>query len=120
MKEVKRAYFTDPVADGLLEAATIFAARARDAAGIVGEQFAVPGHADDPHFEISSRSSFPNLHIGCRRISTGLRFGAFIFMASLLRKRTRLVQLAWPSKMPPSPGAMQDGHSAAGAEDYPG
>lgn len=31
MKEVKRAYFTYPVADGLLEAATIFAAAARDA-----------------------------------------------------------------------------------------
>jgi uncharacterized protein YbjT (DUF2867 family) len=30
MKEVKRAYFTYPVADGLLEAVTIFAATARD------------------------------------------------------------------------------------------
>ena len=32
MRNVKRAYFTYPVADGLLEAATIFAAAARDAA----------------------------------------------------------------------------------------
>jgi|SRR6516225_3668540 uncharacterized protein YbjT (DUF2867 family) len=31
MKDVKRAYFTYPVADGLLEAATIFAATAREA-----------------------------------------------------------------------------------------
>src|ERR1700739_1065485 len=31
MKGVKPAYFTYPVADGLLEAATIFAASARDA-----------------------------------------------------------------------------------------
>jgi hypothetical protein len=31
MKDVKRAYFTYPVADGLLEAATIFAAPACDA-----------------------------------------------------------------------------------------
>jgi uncharacterized protein YbjT (DUF2867 family) len=31
IKDVKRAYFTYPVADGLLEAATIFAATARDA-----------------------------------------------------------------------------------------
>jgi uncharacterized protein YbjT (DUF2867 family) len=31
MKGIKRAYFTYPVADGLLEAATIFAASARDA-----------------------------------------------------------------------------------------
>src|SRR5271169_4962325 len=31
MKDIKRAYFTYPVADGLLEAATIFAASARDA-----------------------------------------------------------------------------------------
>jgi nucleoside-diphosphate-sugar epimerase len=32
MRNVKRAYFTYPVADGLLEAATIFVAAARDAA----------------------------------------------------------------------------------------
>jgi uncharacterized protein YbjT (DUF2867 family) len=31
MKDIKRAYFTYPVTDGLLEAATIFAATARDA-----------------------------------------------------------------------------------------
>jgi nucleoside-diphosphate-sugar epimerase len=31
MKDVKRAYFTYPVADGLLEATTIFAASARGA-----------------------------------------------------------------------------------------
>src|SRR5215471_5921662 len=31
MRNIKRAYFTYPVADGLLEAATIFAAAARDA-----------------------------------------------------------------------------------------
>jgi hypothetical protein len=31
MKDVKRAYFTYPVAAGLLEAATIFASSARDA-----------------------------------------------------------------------------------------
>jgi len=31
LRNVKRAYFTYPVADGLLEAATIFAAAARDA-----------------------------------------------------------------------------------------
>lgn len=31
MKEVKRAYFTYPVADGLMEAASVFAATARDA-----------------------------------------------------------------------------------------
>src|ERR1700760_3572452 len=31
MKDVKRAYFTYPVADGLLEAATVFAAAGRDA-----------------------------------------------------------------------------------------
>jgi hypothetical protein len=31
MRNVKRAYFTYPVADGLLEAVAIFAAAARDA-----------------------------------------------------------------------------------------
>ena len=45
MQNVKRAYFTYPVADGLLEAATIFAAAARDAGtGAGGEQFAVSGY----------------------------------------------------------------------------
>jgi uncharacterized protein YbjT (DUF2867 family) len=63
MKEVKRAYFTYPVADGLLEASTIFAATARDA----GLEFVVnnsqfQGTPDDPTFrDLQSAPSFRNL-----------------------------------------------------------
>src|SRR5260370_41012997 len=51
MKDVKRAYFTYPVADGLLEAATIVATSARDAGeqlGVNNSQF--QGTPDDPLF----------------------------------------------------------------------
>jgi uncharacterized protein YbjT (DUF2867 family) len=63
MKEVKRAYFTYPVADGLLEAATIFAATARDAGlelVVNNSQFqSTPG---DPAFrDLKPAPSFRNL-----------------------------------------------------------
>lgn len=63
MKGVKRAYFTYPVADGLLEAATIFAALARDAGlerVVNNSQF--QGTHDDPAFRDLQRApSFRNL-----------------------------------------------------------
>jgi uncharacterized protein YbjT (DUF2867 family) len=63
MKGVKRAYFTYPVADGLLEAATIFAASARDAGlelVVNNSQFQVTH--DDPAFRDLQRApSFRNL-----------------------------------------------------------
>lgn len=63
MKDVKRAYFTYPVTDGLLEAATIFAAVARDAGLellVNNSQFqGVPG---EPTFrDLQDAPSFRNL-----------------------------------------------------------
>jgi uncharacterized protein YbjT (DUF2867 family) len=51
MKDVKRAYFTYPVTDGLLEAATIFAAAARDAGlEMVVNNSQFQGTPEDPAF----------------------------------------------------------------------
>ncbi|WP_158749269.1 NmrA family NAD(P)-binding protein [Acidobacterium sp. S8] len=63
MKDVKRAYFTYPVADGLLEAATIFAATARDAGlELVVNNSQFQGTPDDPAFRDLQRApSFRNL-----------------------------------------------------------
>jgi uncharacterized protein YbjT (DUF2867 family) len=63
MKDVKRAYFTYPVADGLLEAAAIFATSARDAGMellVNNSQF--QGTPDDPAFrDLQHAPSFRNL-----------------------------------------------------------
>ena len=63
MRGAKRAYFTYPVADGLLEAATIFAATARDADFellVNNSQF--QGTSDDPRFrDLRYAPSFRNL-----------------------------------------------------------
>jgi uncharacterized protein YbjT (DUF2867 family) len=63
MRNVKRAYFTYPVADGLLEAATIFAAAARDAAlELVVNNSQFQGRPGDPAFRDPRRAvSFRNL-----------------------------------------------------------
>jgi uncharacterized protein YbjT (DUF2867 family) len=63
MKNVKRAYFTYPVADGLLEAATIFAAAARDAGlELVVNNSQFQGTPGDPAFRDLQRApSFRNL-----------------------------------------------------------
>lgn len=63
MKGVKRAYFTYPVADGLLEAATIFAASARDAGlELVVNNSQFQGTHDGPAFRDLQRApSFRNL-----------------------------------------------------------
>ena len=63
MQNVKRAYFTYPVTDGLLEAATIFAAAARDAAlELVVNNSQYQGRPDDPAFRDPKRfASFRNL-----------------------------------------------------------
>jgi uncharacterized protein YbjT (DUF2867 family) len=51
MRKVRRAYFTYPVTDGLLEAATIFAAAARDAAlELVVNNSQYQGAPGDPSF----------------------------------------------------------------------
>lgn len=63
MKEVTRAYFTYPVADGLLEAATIFAASARDAGlELVVNNSQFQGTPDDPLFrDLQGTPSFRNM-----------------------------------------------------------
>jgi len=79
MKGVKRAFFTYPVADGLLEAATIFAAAARDRGlelVVNNSQFqATPG---DPNFrDLQSAPSFRNLqHRMADRIFDWAQVGA--------------------------------------------
>ncbi len=63
VKDVKRAYFTCPVTDGLLEAATIFAATARDASlEMVVNNSQFQGAPDDPSFrDLRYAPSFRNL-----------------------------------------------------------
>ena len=63
MKNVKRAFFTYPVADGLLEAATIFAVTARDAGlELVVNNSQLQGTSDDPAFrDLQYAPSFRNL-----------------------------------------------------------
>jgi uncharacterized protein YbjT (DUF2867 family) len=63
MKNVKRAYFTYPVADGLLEAVTIFAATAREAGlELVLNNSQFQGTSDDPAFrDLRHAASFRNL-----------------------------------------------------------
>jgi uncharacterized protein YbjT (DUF2867 family) len=63
MENVKRAYFTYPVADGLLEASTIFAVSARDAGlELVVNNSQFQGAPDDPTFrKLHHAPSFRNL-----------------------------------------------------------
>ena len=63
MRNIKRAYFTYPVADGLLEAATVFAAAARDASlELVVNNSQYQGTPGDPAFRDLNRfASFRNL-----------------------------------------------------------
>ena len=63
MKGVKRAYFTYPVTDGLLEAATIFAVAARDTGlELLVNNSQFQGTPDDPAFRGLHRApSFRNL-----------------------------------------------------------
>jgi uncharacterized protein YbjT (DUF2867 family) len=63
MKEVKRAYFTYPVTDGLLEAVAIFAATAREAGlELVVNNSQFQGTSDDPAYrDLRYAPSFRNL-----------------------------------------------------------
>ena len=111
MKDVKRAYFTYPVADGLLEAATIFATSARDAGvELVVNNSQFQGTPDDPLFRDLQRApSFRNLqHRLADRIFDWAQIGAVHIQAHPITKTyARLSAAAWPSKMPRScPGAM--------------
>ena len=63
LRNVKRAYFTYPVADGLLEAAAIFAVAAREASvELVVNNSQFQGRPDDPAFrDLQHAPSFRNL-----------------------------------------------------------
>jgi uncharacterized protein YbjT (DUF2867 family) len=63
LRNVKRAYFTYPVADGLLVAATVFAAAARNAGlELVVNNSQFQGMPDDPAFrDLQHAPSFRNL-----------------------------------------------------------
>ena len=63
MRNVKRAYFTYPVVDGLLEAATIFAAAAREAGlELVVNNSQYQGKPGDPAYrDLNRAASFRNL-----------------------------------------------------------
>src|SRR5215472_2300552 len=63
MRNIKRAFFTYPVADGLLEAATIFAAAARDAGiELVVNNSQFQGRPGEPAFrDLQHAPSFRNL-----------------------------------------------------------
>ena len=79
MNGVERAYFTYPVADGLLEAVTIFATSARDAgASRVVNNSQFQGTAEDPLFRDLQRApSFRNLqHRLADRIFDWAQIGA--------------------------------------------
>ncbi|WP_035356924.1 NmrA family NAD(P)-binding protein [Edaphobacter aggregans] len=85
MKEVKRAYFTYPVADGLLEAVTIFAAAARDAGlELVVNNSQFQGTPGDPAFRGLQRApSFRNLqHRLADRIFDWAQVGAVHLQAA--------------------------------------
>jgi uncharacterized protein YbjT (DUF2867 family) len=78
MRSVRRAYFTYPVADGLLEAATTFAAAARDAAlELVVNNSQYQGTPGDPAFRGLTRvASFRNLQRLADRIFDWAQVGA--------------------------------------------
>jgi NAD(P)-dependent dehydrogenase (short-subunit alcohol dehydrogenase family) len=79
MEDVKRAYFTYPVTDGLLESSTIFDTSAREAGlEMVVNNSQFQGTPDDPAFRDLRHSgicSTGSLIVS----STGLRLGPFIF-----------------------------------------
>ena len=79
LRNVKRAYFTYPVADGLLEAVAIFAAAARDAGlELVVNNSQFQGTPDDPAFRDPQHApSFRNLqHRLADRIFDWAQIGA--------------------------------------------
>ena len=79
MKDVKRTYFTYPVAEGLLEAVTIFAVAARDEGlELVVNNSQFQGTTDDPLFrDLQSAPSFRNLqHRLADRIFDWAQIGA--------------------------------------------
>jgi len=103
LRNVQRAYFTYPVTEGLLEAATIFAAAARDAAlELVVNNSQFQGRPGEPAFrDLKRAASFPISSIGWPIASSiGRRWAQSI---SRLRPTTKTCALlsagASPSKV---------------------
>ena len=104
MRNVRRAYFTYPVTDGLLEAATTFAAAARDAAlELVVNNSQYQGTPSDPTFRGLTRvASFRNLqHRLADRIFDWAQVGAVHLQAPPYYENVRALvsRGASPSKV---------------------
>ncbi len=94
MRNVKRAYFTYPVADGLLESAAIFAAAARDAGlELVVNNSQFQGSPDDPAFrDLQDAPSFRNLqHRLADRIFDWAQVGAVHLQAPPYYENVRVL-----------------------------
>lgn len=94
MRNVKRAYFTYPVADGLLEAVAIFAAAARDAGlELVVNNSQFQGTPGDPAFRDLQRApSFRNLqHRLADRIFDWAQVGAVHLQAPPYYENVRVL-----------------------------
>src|SRR5215472_5842693 len=106
MRKVKRAYFTYPVADGLLEAVAIFAAAARDAGvELVVNNSQFQGRPGEPSFrDLQHAPSFRNLqHRLADRIFEWAQVHAVHLQAPPYTKMCGLLSAtASPSKAPPS------------------
>ena len=94
MRNIKRAYFTYPVADGLLEAAAIFASAARDAAlELVVNNSQYQGRPDDRGFrDLKHAPSFRNLqHRLADRIFDWAQVGAVHLQAPPYYENVRVL-----------------------------
>jgi uncharacterized protein YbjT (DUF2867 family) len=136
MRNVRRAYFTYPVTDGLLEAATTFAAAARDAAlELVVNNSQYQGTPSDPVFRGLTRvASFRNLqHRLADRIFDWAQVGAVHLQAPPYYENVRAlvsrsiaeqstVFLPWgeDTTVIPLVGAEDVSHVAAGLLGKPG
>ena len=106
MKGVKRSYFTYPVNDGLLEAATIFASMARDAdLELVVNNSQYQGTPDEPGYRDLRYAPSPrNLqHRLADRIFDWANIKVVHIQAPLYYENVRnLVSMAWHRKTRPS------------------
>ena len=118
MRNVKRAYFTYPVADGLLEAATIFAVAARDAGlELVVNNSQFQGTPGDPAFrDLKDAPSFRNLqHRLADRIFDWAQVGAVHLQAPPYYENVRALvsrSVAEQEYRLPAVGRGYDRHSA--------
>jgi uncharacterized protein YbjT (DUF2867 family) len=123
MKGVKRAYFTYPVTDGLLEASTIFAAAARNAGlELVVNNSQFQGTSGDPAFRsLQGAPSFRNLqHRLADRIFDWAQVGAVHLQAPPYYENVRALVSRSVAEQSAAFLPWGDGHAViplAGAED---